>query len=170
MAMWQTRTGASAMAVELAAALLLATAISDALGFAGASFAQNFSDRFSAGITAKGIFDQLGEANGSAFGVDFGTNFHSQLNGHPIQFSFVLANLGTNLSYSGSALQVDAGRDPIPGQDPVPDNPQPAEFRTKDFPLPTVFRVGLAYDIGGEGAYASLRDRAWTRGIRRAGR
>jgi hypothetical protein len=38
MAMWQTRTGASAMAVELAAALLLATAISDALGFAGASF------------------------------------------------------------------------------------------------------------------------------------
>ena len=37
-AMWQTRTGASAMAVELAAALLLATALSDALGFASASF------------------------------------------------------------------------------------------------------------------------------------
>ena len=36
--MWQTRTGASAMAVELAAALLLATAVSDAFGFAGASF------------------------------------------------------------------------------------------------------------------------------------
>jgi hypothetical protein len=36
--MWQTRTGASAMAVELVAALLLATAVSDALGFAGASF------------------------------------------------------------------------------------------------------------------------------------
>ena len=36
--MWQTRTGASAMAVELAAALLLATAVSDALGFVGASF------------------------------------------------------------------------------------------------------------------------------------
>jgi hypothetical protein len=38
MAMWQTRTGASAMAVELAAALFLATAVSDALGFVGASF------------------------------------------------------------------------------------------------------------------------------------
>jgi hypothetical protein len=38
MGMWQTRTGASAMAVELAAALFLATAISDAFGFAGASF------------------------------------------------------------------------------------------------------------------------------------
>ena len=31
--MWQSRTGASAMAVELAAALILATAVSDALGF-----------------------------------------------------------------------------------------------------------------------------------------
>jgi hypothetical protein len=36
--MWQTRTGASAMAVELAAALLVATAVSDALGFPSASF------------------------------------------------------------------------------------------------------------------------------------
>jgi len=36
--MWHTRTGASAMAVELAGALLLATAVSDAFGFAGASF------------------------------------------------------------------------------------------------------------------------------------
>jgi hypothetical protein len=36
--MWQTRTGASAMAVEAAAALLFATAVSDALGFANASF------------------------------------------------------------------------------------------------------------------------------------
>ena len=36
--MWQSRTGASAMAVELAALLLLATAVSDALCFASASF------------------------------------------------------------------------------------------------------------------------------------
>jgi hypothetical protein len=36
--MWQSRTGASAMAVELAAVLILATAVSDALGFASLSF------------------------------------------------------------------------------------------------------------------------------------
>jgi len=36
--MSQTRTGASAMAVELGAGLLLATAVSDAFGFAAASF------------------------------------------------------------------------------------------------------------------------------------
>jgi hypothetical protein len=114
---------------------------------AGLTFAQNFSDRFSAGITAKGVFDNLGEASGQAFAVDFGTNFHAQLSGHPIKFSFVVSNLGTNLSYSGSALETDAPRDSIPGEAPVPQNPQPSEFRTKDFPLPTIFRVGLAYDL-----------------------
>jgi hypothetical protein len=36
--MWQSRTGASAMAVELAAALILVTAISDAFGLASLSF------------------------------------------------------------------------------------------------------------------------------------
>ena len=36
--MWQTRSGAGAMAVELAGALLLVVAVSDALGHASASF------------------------------------------------------------------------------------------------------------------------------------
>jgi uncharacterized membrane protein len=35
---WQTRSGADAMAVEAAGALLLAVAVSDAFGFAAASF------------------------------------------------------------------------------------------------------------------------------------
>jgi hypothetical protein len=113
----------------------------------GLSFAQNFSDRFAAGLTLKGVFDNLGEVSGQAFAVDFGTNFHAQLGGHPIRFAFVLANLGSNLSYSGNAIETDAPRDAIPGEDEVPQNPQPSQFRTKDFPLPTIFRVGLAYDL-----------------------
>ena len=32
--------------------------------FAGITLAQNFSDRFSAGITAKGVFDNLGDVSG----------------------------------------------------------------------------------------------------------
>ncbi|MEE9183077.1 MAG: hypothetical protein V3U39_01215, partial [Acidimicrobiia bacterium] len=38
-------------------------------------------------------------------------------------------------------------REPLPGEDDVPNLPQPAELRTKSFPLPTTFRVGLAYDL-----------------------
>jgi hypothetical protein len=115
--------------------------------FVGATFAQNFSDRFSAGITAKYVDDRLGTVSGSAFAVDFGTNFHASLNNHPVKFSFVLANLGSNLSYSGTGLAGNVQRDPLPGEDPTPTLPQQANLLTKDFPLPTTFRVGLAYDI-----------------------
>ena len=115
--------------------------------FVGATFAQNFSDRFSAGITAKYVDDRLGTVSGSAFAVDFGTNFHASLNNHPVKFSFVLANLGSNLSYTGTGLSGNVQRDPLPGEDPVPTLPQQANLLTKDFPLPTTFRVGLAYDI-----------------------
>jgi hypothetical protein len=117
--------------------------------FAGLTFAQNFSDRFSAGFTAKFVFDQLGEVNANAFAVDFGTNFHAELNNHPIRLAFVLSNLGTDLSYSGDALDVQSPRnpaDPTSGANP-PQLPQPAELKTKGFPLPTTFRLGLAYDL-----------------------
>ena len=109
--------------------------------FVGATYAQNFSDRFSAGLTAKFIFDNLGGAKGNAFAVDFGTNFHSRLGGHPINFSFTLQNLGTDLSYTGDPLFVDVPRDSVPGVGSVPTTPQPGELRTKGFNLPTVFRV-----------------------------
>jgi len=115
--------------------------------FVGATFAQNFSDRFAAGLTAKYVNDRLGTVSGSAFAVDFGTNFHASLNNHPVKFSFVLAHLGSNLNYSGTGLQGNVQRDPLPGEDPVPTLPQQANLLTKDFPLPTTFRVGLAYDI-----------------------
>lgn len=115
--------------------------------FVGLTYAQNFSDRFSAGVTAKLVSDNLGDASGKAFAVDFGTNFHAALNGHPVKFSFVLANLGTNMGYNGNALNSSGGRNPLPGEDPVPSIPQPSRLRTKAFPLPTTFRVGLAYDL-----------------------
>src|SRR5678816_3277531 len=67
--------------------------------FAGLTLASNFSDRFSAGITGKVISDNLGDAHGTAVALDFGTNFHASLNNHPVKFSFVLSNLGTNLKY-----------------------------------------------------------------------
>ncbi len=115
--------------------------------FAAATFAQNFSDRFSVGITAKGIFDQLGQASGSAFALDFGTHFHSNLHGKSIRFAFALTNLGTSLTYHGDKLRTAAPRDSITGQDPIANLPQPATFRTTGFSLPTTFRAGLAYDL-----------------------
>jgi hypothetical protein len=112
--------------------------------FAGLTLAQNFSDRFAAGITAKGVFDELGSVSGRAFAVDFGTNFHASLSGHPIKLGFTVTNLGTKLSYSGSDLNRTVPRDTgnVGGTEP-----QPVELKTKGFSLPTSFQVALAYDL-----------------------
>jgi hypothetical protein len=115
--------------------------------FAGMTLAQNFSDRFSAGLTAKFLFDQLGDASGSAFAIDFGTHFHAMLGQKPIKLAFTITNLGAGLDYSGSALNVQAPREQPEGEDEVPSADQPGQYRTKSFPLPTTFRVALGYDL-----------------------
>jgi hypothetical protein len=115
--------------------------------FAGVSLSQNFSDRFSAGVTAKVISDKLGKTSASAWAVDFGTNFHAQAGGRPIRASFVIQNLGSSLKHTGTALDVTVTRPPVPGQVDVPQEGQPADLRTKEWNLPVLFRVGLALDI-----------------------
>ncbi len=112
--------------------------------FVGLTYGQRFSDRFSAGVTAKGVFDQLGTVSGSAFAIDFGTDFHAQLNGHPVRLGFTLQNLGTTMSYSGGDLNREIPRDSLGGGSA---EPAPVELKTKGFSLPTIFQVALAYDV-----------------------
>ncbi len=114
--------------------------------FVGATYAQNFSDRFSVGATTKFISDKLGDVKATAFALDFGTSFHATTAGRPIRASFVIQNLGTTLRYNGPPLAVGVTRDPVPGQEDVPQEPQPAEYKVKDFGLPVLFRVALAVD------------------------
>ena len=114
----------------------------------GLSFAHSFIDRFSGGITAKFISDQLGQSSAFGFALDIGTNYHSEVAGKPISMSFVIQNLGTTLKHSGSGLdfnsfaQTEDPSFPVRGVDP-----SPARFEAASAPLPVVFRVGLAYDV-----------------------
>ncbi len=108
------------------------------------TLSQQFSDRFSAGISGKFISDQLGDVSGSAFAVDFGTSFHAMVNGRPLRASFVIQNLGTTISHNGIPLDVQVLRT---SADTVPQEPASASLKTKDWPLPIMFRVGVAYDL-----------------------
>jgi len=114
--------------------------------FVGGTYAQNFSDRFSAGITAKFISDRLADVSASAMAVDFGTSFHATTGGRPIRASFVIQNLGTTLHYEGTPLDVAVTRPPVPGQVDVPQEAQPSTYKTKDWGLPVTFRVAIAID------------------------
>ena len=119
--------------------------------FIAMTLAKNFSDRFSVGITAKGINDNLGDVSGSAVALDFGTHFHSQLGGKAVRFAFSLLNLGTNMSYGTDGLNQSIARsatkDTLPGQTTITALGVPVAYLTSDFHLPTIFRVALAYDI-----------------------
>ncbi len=113
----------------------------------GLTYSQQFSDRFSAGITAKLINDQLGQTSGNAFAVDFGTSFHASIGGRPIRASFVIQNLGTTITQTGQALSIVFNRPPPTGQQDVPQEPATAALTAKGWGLPVMFRVGLAYDV-----------------------
>jgi hypothetical protein len=101
------------------------------------TFSQQFSDRFSAGMSVKFINDQLGDVSGQAFAT---------LAGRAIRAAFVISNLGTNLRHTGSPLDVLFQRQPPAGQDQVPQEDAKATLQTKDWNLPVTFRVALAYD------------------------
>ncbi len=113
--------------------------------------AQNFSDRFSAGISVKLINDRLGSARATAFALDFGTSFHAMAGSRPIRASFVIQNLGSNLRHDGADLDAGTQRTPPLGVITVPQEPQPARLRTSGWTLPVLFRVGLAVDVFSQG-------------------
>jgi hypothetical protein len=115
--------------------------------FVGLTYSQNFSDRFSAGVTGKYISDRLGATSGSGFAVDFGTNFHAQIGARPIRASFVIQNLGSSITHDGSGLDVAVVRPPPAGQEGLPQEGQPSRYRTKDWGLPVMLRLGLAFDM-----------------------
>lgn len=113
--------------------------------------AQNFSDRFSAGMSVKMITDRLGTARGTAFAADFGTNFHATVGARPIRASFVIQNLGSNLRHDGQDLTVGTQRPPPLGTVEIPQEPQPARLRSTAWTLPVLFRVGVALDVVAQG-------------------
>ena len=119
--------------------------------FLSATLAQNFSDRFSAGLSLKFINDRLGTATASGVAVDFGTNFHASVGARPIRASFVIQNLGTNLQHSGQDLIVGVTREPPLGTVDVPQEPQSAVLSTSSWTLPVLFRVGVAVDLVAQG-------------------
>jgi hypothetical protein len=115
--------------------------------FLGFTYAQNFSDRFSAGFSAKYINDQLGRTSATGFAFDLGTNFHAMIGDRPIRASFVIQNLGTQLRQDGRALDVSVTRLPEVGVNDRSQDPATARLLAQEFNLPTTFRVGLAYDF-----------------------
>lgn len=107
------------------------------------SYAQNISDRFTAGASFKWVHENIFGVTSDAFQFDFGTNYHTTFSGRGIRLAFVVQNIGTNFQSEGSRLSV-AARPPEFPTFPNSGN-LPLEFQTESFRPPTTLKTALAY-------------------------
>lgn len=109
---------------------------------AGLSYAKVITDRVSVGVNAKVISETILDANATGFAVDFGVQYRFNNN---LTLGAAVKNIGTNMAYSGSNLQVSTR---IPGTLPGSRDGS-FEVVTESFQIPSYFElaVGYAYDI-----------------------
>lgn len=106
------------------------------------TYAYNLTDRFSIGGSVKYINQSIWNSSASAIAFDLGTLFYSDILG--LRIAATISNFGTDMRLSGKDLLVLYDVDPtIYGN-----NDQIlANLKTDSYPLPLLFRVGLAMDL-----------------------
>ena len=103
------------------------------------------------GVNAKYIHQQIHRESAKGVAVDVGTLYHTGWRSLRIGMSF--SNFGPEMRFSGPDLQTgaEAAGDPRNADyRPYPDTTNPtrlAELETVEFPLPSNFRLGIAYDL-----------------------
>lgn len=102
----------------------------------GLAYSQKFSDRITAGLTLRTIYQSI--ANASALGVSFDLGIQYQT-GEDDRFKFgvALRNVGPKMVYGGEGLSFRGNRDAIG---------LTVSNRTAPFELPALLNIGASYD------------------------
>jgi long-subunit fatty acid transport protein len=106
------------------------------------SYAYNLTDKFSVGGSVKYIQQRIWNSSASSIAFDLGVLYYSDIMG--IRIGSSISNFGDAMSLSGKDLlvqhdineQIEGNNDEIL-----------ANLKTDEFPLPLLFRIGLAADI-----------------------
>lgn len=106
-----------------------------ALGF---SFGRMFTDRLAAGLSIKAIQEMIWDMSASGIAADFGIHYNTGYKGLRIAAS--MSNFGSDIAFSGR--QLDQLKDPYDSE--IDYEGIPVSLKTTPFPLPLVFRFGLA--------------------------
>ena len=108
----------------------------------GLGYGTMLTDRVSVGIIINLIQESIWHSTMTNFGLNFGVLYQVEEGGLTLGAS--VSNFGPRSGYDGRDLYIDYDFDP----DKYGDNDGlPAELRTDDYSLPTVFRVGISYPI-----------------------
>lgn len=105
------------------------------------SVASRLTDSFSFGVTTKYINQRIWSEKATGFGFDVGVSFKTPLEGLTMGSS--ISNFGSDMSMTGKNLTDVTDPDPENvGVDNIP-----VTYDTDAFPLPQIFRFGLAYEF-----------------------
>ena len=105
----------------------------------GISFGRMFTDRLAAGFTIKAVQEIIWNMTATGIATDFGIHYNTGFRGLKIAAS--MANFGADMNFGGRDL--DRSVDPFP-EAPLPYQEIPVTLKTTPFPLPLMFRFGLA--------------------------
>jgi len=108
----------------------------------GLGFGRRISDRFSVGIQALYIGENIWHSSMTAFSLNVGTVY--QISPDGLRIGASISNFGTRAKYDGRDLRIQYDQDPKKYGD---NSALPAELFTNDFPLPILFRVGLGLPV-----------------------
>jgi len=106
---------------------------------AGLSFARMFTDRLAAGLSIKAIQELVWDMSASGFALDLGIHYNAGFKG--LRIAAAMSNFGPDISFGGRQLEwaVDPNYD-----NPLDYETVPSTRKTTPYPLPLIFRFGLA--------------------------
>jgi len=110
------------------------------------SYAKQLSDRFSIGGNLKFIQQKIWHASAQAMAADLGAVFVSPFKG--IRIGASISNFGNDMTLDGRDLRISVDPDPVNEGNVEFIN---ALYETDGFPLPLLFRVGLAGELINKG-------------------
>lgn len=105
----------------------------------GVSYAIQFTQQFAMGFTAKFIRQAIYNCEATAGAVDFGAIYHPSFL-EWLSVGMQIANFGSTLQFSGHDIDIKVDNDPKH----YSNDRLPASLGTQAYPLPLVFRFGLA--------------------------
>ena len=105
----------------------------------GVSYARQFTDRIAAGVTVKGVNEEIDDVSASGMAFDAGMTYVAGESG--LRFGVALKHFGPQMQFSGVGLTKFAS---IPSQEPG-SKQNALNIESEGFELPSQLNVGVAY-------------------------
>ena len=103
----------------------------------GIGYAKTFSSRITGGITIRGIYQGIANANAFGLAFDAGIQYQSGKN-NEFKFGVAIRNVGPKMKYQGEGLSFKGQRDQIG---------LTLSNRVAPYELPALLNIGTGYDI-----------------------